>query len=130
MDLIKKFHLSHAATSALKEKAGKILLAPAATRWSSTCITYERFYDIRKEVAKVCLRQKWNFPLEADIILLKEVLDSTKLIKLFNIKLQSDNPPTISLLYLGLKELIKSLNVCYLSFLVFYISVFRTSELY
>lgn len=129
MELIRKFHLSHVATSALKEKAGKILVAPAATRWSSTCITYERFYEIREDVAKVCSRQKWAFPSDSDMYLLKEVLDATKLIKLFNVKLQSDNPSTISLLYLGLKNLIECLNVGFSSFcsLLF---VFRSKELY
>lgn len=93
--LLNKFSKSEIATRLLKEKCGKKLILPGATRWNSLCLTYERLLEIRESVDEVCIERRWA-TLGETYGIIEAVRDLLKPFLTFTDFLQGEQYATIS----------------------------------
>lgn len=102
---------SHNATRDLYIRTKKKLLFPATTRWSSLHITYSRLLELWDEVNKICKEKNWPELSDADKEQITAISALVAPFRGFTDQLQRDSVPTISLLYPGIHQLIRRLEV-------------------
>uniref|UniRef100_A0A914Y6S1 HAT C-terminal dimerisation domain-containing protein n=1 Tax=Panagrolaimus superbus TaxID=310955 RepID=A0A914Y6S1_9BILA len=102
---INHFARSHQATSELYERSKSRLLFPAATRWSTLTVTYERVLKLKDHINIVALEHGWPTLTKQTTDAMENVLLLTKDLTDFTTTIQSDSQPTISLLYPGLHNI-------------------------
>uniref|UniRef100_A0AC34G4P7 HAT C-terminal dimerisation domain-containing protein n=1 Tax=Panagrolaimus sp. ES5 TaxID=591445 RepID=A0AC34G4P7_9BILA len=102
---INHFARSHQASSQLYERSKFRLLFPAATRWSTLTITYERVLKLKDHINIIALENGWPTLSKQTVDAIHNVVLLTKDIADFTTQIQSDARPTISLLFPGLHNI-------------------------
>jgi hypothetical protein len=108
---ISPFARSHLGSAELVKLAGKKLLFPAATRWSTLPLTYDRALELLVFVNQIAAKQNWPLLDQNTVAAMRNVVTITEDLTTFNITLQSDTKPTISLLFGGIVNILKNLEV-------------------
>uniref|UniRef100_A0A914PN96 HAT C-terminal dimerisation domain-containing protein n=1 Tax=Panagrolaimus davidi TaxID=227884 RepID=A0A914PN96_9BILA len=104
-ETISHFARSHQASAELFARSKSRLLFPAATRWSTLTITYERVLKLKDDINIIALQHGWPTLTKQTIDAIENILLLTKDIADFTTQIQSDSNPTISLLFPGLHNI-------------------------
>ncbi|KAH7702352.1 hypothetical protein AAVH_30499 [Aphelenchoides avenae] len=105
---ISPFARSHILTTALYEHSRSVcgkglkLLFPATTRWSSIAIVFGRVKQLRPAMGKVCYDNNVEDLSSEEYRSVDLYLQVLEPIRRFEVKLQQESVPTISLVYSGI----------------------------